>query len=360
MSEHRHLSRHLRRAAAGLTIAAVGSVVVAGPASACGGLVGENGTIQLTRTSTLAAFHDGVERYVTSFEFTGEGEEVGSIIPLPDVPTEVVRGGDWTLQRLAEEVAPPARALASTADGAGTSESAAEVLLQTTVDALDITVLRGGGDEVGRWAEDNGFLLTPDTPEVLDFYASRSQVFMAARFDAGRAAELGQTGGDGTPIMLTIPTDQPWVPLRILSLGLEESAFVDADVFLLTDEEPDLLAGGPGLTLERSEPASTSLLDDLRSDTGMEWVPDEMWFTYLRVGAEAGDLDYDLAASVGSNTLPSLVDTGVDAPEARPIDAPADGGLGAWPAVAGLLAGAVALVALSRHERRSGHGPVPA
>jgi len=54
------------------------------------------------RTTTLAAYHDGVERYVTSFEFTGEGEEVGSIIPLPDVPTDVVRGGDWTLQRLVE------------------------------------------------------------------------------------------------------------------------------------------------------------------------------------------------------------------------------------------------------------------
>ena len=75
--------------------------VTASPAGACGGLVGENGTIQLTRTTTLAAYHDGVERYVTSFEFTGEGEEVGSIVPLPDVPTEVVRGGDWTLQRLA-------------------------------------------------------------------------------------------------------------------------------------------------------------------------------------------------------------------------------------------------------------------
>ena len=69
---------------------------------------------------------------------------------------------------------------------------------------------------------------------------------MAARFDATRAAELGQTAGDGTPIMLTIPTDQPWVPLRILSLGLDESEVVDADVFLLTDDQPQLLAGGAG------------------------------------------------------------------------------------------------------------------
>src|SRR3977135_3108766 len=88
-------------------------VVSAAPAIACGGLVGENGTIQLTRTTTLAAYHDGVERYVTSFEFSGEGAEGGSIIPLPAIPTSVVRGGDWTLQRLAKEVAPPPPELAA-------------------------------------------------------------------------------------------------------------------------------------------------------------------------------------------------------------------------------------------------------
>ena len=350
---------HLRLAAAAAT-ASIGLVAVAGPAGACGGLVGENGTIQLTKTTTLAAYHDGVERYVTSFEFTGEGEEVGSIIPLPDVPTEVIRGGDWTLQRLAREVAPPPAAAALSASGDVASSERAEVLLETTIDALDITVLRGGGDEVGRWARDNGFLLTPDAPEVLDFYARRSQVFMAARFDASRAAALGQAAGDGTPIMLTIPTDAPWVPLRILSLGLEESRFIEADVFLLTDDEPDLLAGGPGLSLERSEPAADLLLDDLRSDVGMEWVPEDMWFTYLQVGTEAGDLDYDLAVSADAASLPTVADTGVEQPEARRVVP--DGGGSAWPVAAGFLAGAIALGVLIGRDRRSagGAGPVPA
>jgi hypothetical protein len=102
-------------------------VALALPALACGGLVGENGTIQLVRTTTLSAYTDGVQRYVTAFEFTGEGAEVGSITPLPDVPTDVIRGGDWTLQRLVREVAPPppeARALAESAVA-----DSAEVLL---------------------------------------------------------------------------------------------------------------------------------------------------------------------------------------------------------------------------------------
>ena len=327
--------------------ALLATAVGVSPAGACGGLVGENGTIQLVRTSTLAAYHDGVERYVTSFEFTGEGKEVGSIIPLPDVPTAVERGGDWTLQRLEREVAPTIRAQASLA---AASSKQAEVLLTTKIDALDITILKGGGDAVGKWAIDHGFLLTPDAPEVLDFYAHRSPIFMAARFDASRAAGLGQRTGDGTPIMLTIPTDQPWVPLRILGLGLDANKKIEADVFVLTDTKPKLLAGGPGLGINRSEPASESLLTDLRSDVGMSWVPQSMWFTHLPLSATAGQLHYDLAIATTPRTLPSLDDVGIRAPAAV-IPAPISHSRAVWPIVAGLGAGGIGYVAVRRRKR---------
>jgi hypothetical protein len=304
-----------------LALGALAAVALtASPAGACGGLVGENGSIELVRTTTLAAYTDGVERYVTAFEFTGEGEEVGSIIPLPDVPTEVVRGGDWTLQRLAQEVAPPADTDGADAATAESADGGAEVLLETEIDALDITVLRGGGDEVGDWALENGFLLTPDAPEVLDHYAERSPVFMAARFDADRAADLGQGAGDSTPIMATIPTDDPWVPVEILGLGLDDDRQVEADVFLLTDDRPGLLAGGEGLQLQRSEEANELLLDDLRSDVGMEWVPEDMWLSYLTVDAPAEELDYDLAVSAEPGVAPSIADTGVSPGDAVPVD----------------------------------------
>lgn len=284
-------------ATAGATVTAI--MIGAAPAVACGGLVGENGTIRLTRTATLAAHHDGVERYVTSFEFTGEGEEVGSIIPLPGVPTDVTRGGDWTLQRLALEVAPPLAA--ASAQSLDAKALGAEVLLETKIDALDITILRGGGDAVGRWALDHGFLLTPDTPAVLDHYSRRSKVFMAARFDASRAKALGQAAGDGTPIMLTIPTEEAWVPLRILTLGLGRTEVVTADVFLLTDEPPVLRGTNRGVTVARSEPASRDLLRDLRSDKGMGWMPGHMWFTYLTVDAPARTLRADLSVAAPTN-----------------------------------------------------------
>jgi hypothetical protein len=310
------------------------SVAAAAPAAACGGLVGENGTIQLQRTTTLAAYHDGVEHYVTSFEFSGEGQQVGSIVPLPGIPSSVERGGDWTLQRLEREVAPPApEAFAA----AGTSAAAdkVEVLQQTTIDALEITILKGGGTEVGQWAIDHGFLLTPDAPEVLDFYSRRSPIFMAARFDAAAAAARGQQAGDGTPIHLTIPVDHPWVPLRILALGRDTGAIVNADVFLLTDQRPQLVRADPGVALVNDRPADVSLLDDLRADKGMSWVPANAWFTYLRIDARAGDLRHDLAMSVDPAREPLATDAGLSPAQLAAVLHPANHAL--WYGLALLL-----------------------
>jgi hypothetical protein len=174
---------------------------------------------------------------------------------------------------------------------------------------------------------------------------------MAAKFDAQRAADLGQGAGDSTPIMATIPTDDPWVPVRILGLGLDGDRTVEADVFLLTEDEPELLAGGTGMTLERSVEANDLLLDDLRSDVGMEWMPEEMWLSYLTIGAPAAELDYDLAVSDRPGVTPSLVDAGVEAPEAVPV-LPPGRGVALWPLAAGLGAGlGVLTVGWSRWRR---------
>src|SRR5919106_3635452 len=232
-----------------VAVATAALVGTAGPAWACGGLIAPNGAVGLVKTATLAAYADGVEHYVTQFEFAGAKGEFGSIVPLPGVPTRIIKGGDWTLDRLAIEVQPP---VAFEALAAGESQAARAVVLEEKrIGALDITVLRGGGDAVGRWARENGFDLTPDAPEVLDFYAARSPIFMAAKFDAAEAARRGLQVGQGTSIHLSIPTDDPWVPLRILALGQSGPAVVEADVFLLTERRPAVLP----------EPVSPNVLD---------------------------------------------------------------------------------------------------
>ncbi|MFN0146530.1 MAG: hypothetical protein ACKVT1_08475, partial [Dehalococcoidia bacterium] len=215
------------------------------------------------------------------------------------------------------------------------------------IDALDITVLKGGGPAVAEWAQAHGFRLSPDAPEVLDFYAERSPIFLAAVFDGKAAAERGQEVGDGTPVHLTIPLENPWVPLRILGLGKQADDRIEADVFLLTDEKPAIMPlPASAYSVTHSRKATTSLLDDLRSDVGMEWVPASAWLTKLSIDSSAGDLTMDLAVDASGKGNPSAVAAG--------LAQPAESGGGrsqTWTQVAlagALAAGLVALLVVSR------------
>jgi hypothetical protein len=316
----------MRRLSIILPAAMLGLLLTAGPTLACGGLIGPNGAVNLLRTTTFAGYHDGVEHYVTAFQFAGGGGAFGSITPLPAVPTSVEKGGDWTLQRLIRETS-PVFALDALRAEAVPAASGAEELMKVRIDALDITVLRGGAADIGTWASDHGFRLPPDAPEVLEFYAARSQIFLAAAFDADAAAERGQQVGDGTSVHITIPTDNPWVPLRILALGKTGSERIDADVFLLTDAPPVLLpapTGNNGMRLDHNSLATNSLLDDLRSDRGMDWVPTTAWLTKVAIDSAASGLSYDLAIDASGAGAPSRVDAGLAPPGAPSIGSGAD------------------------------------
>ncbi len=321
-------------------------MLTAAPALACGGLIGPNGGVNLLRTSTLAAYHDGVEHYITSFEFAGGGAEFGSIIPLPAMPTDVIKGGDWTLQRLRDETQPVLEEFVLADTDAGVARSAAKVVMERRIDSLDVTILEGGGDSVGQWAIENGFNLSPDTPEVLDFYARRSPYFLAARFDPQAARDQGFTVGDGTPVHVVMPTPRPWVPLRILGLGKQAGELVQADVYLLTDRRPALLPqAGDGMFLDYDQAASDLLLADLRSDRGMKWLPDSgMWLSYLRIDAEAGKLDHDLAIDASGFGMPSPVDAGFELPTVTLPDTSSASTVWAWALAAIVAGGAIYLI----------------
>ena len=331
-----------RRLATALLGAALATILVAGPTLACGGLIGPNGAVNLLRTTTFAGYHDGVEHYVTAFKFQGGGGAFGSITPLPGVPSSVEKGGDWTLQRLIRETDPPERRLFDGAFlGAAASGESAEELMKVRIDALDVTVLKGGAAAVGQWATDHGFRLPPDAPEVLEFYASRSPIFLAAVFDANAAAERGQSIGDGTPVHITIPTPNPWVPIRILGLGKSDGGIVEADVYLLTDRAPALLPapnGANGMRVDHSDNATISLLNDLRSDVGMDWIPRSGWLTKIAIDTSGPVLTYDLAIDASGANNPSAVQAGLAEPGPVYVD---DGLVERL-----LLAGAIVLGAL--------------
>ncbi len=298
------------RMAAALAVA--GAILIAGSgiASACGGLVASGHAEVLQKATTLAAWHAGYEHYVTGFVFAGSANDFGYIIPLPGVPVQIEKAGDWTLERLEREVSPPAQVVFGSAETR--AAAAVEVLQRATVDALDITVVRGGGADVATWAAAHGFDLTPDAPAVLGAYSSRGAVFALATFNRGSAVREGLFEGQGTVVHFVIPTKAPWIPLRILALGKVAAEPVNADLFVLTDDRPWFAPGlsdMAGMRVVRSEPASAPLLADLRSDRGMGWLPvNGMWLTALRLDTAAGTITADLS-----------IDGGVPAGETPPV-----------------------------------------
>src|ERR1700737_1038762 len=183
-------------------LAAASLAAQAVPVAACGGLVAPNGAIRLARASTMVDWHQGVERYLTSFSYQGEGlSDFGWIVPLPAVPAKVEEGGGWTLQRLNRETHPqPVFEKGFLA--APQAADSAVVLQQVQVRALDITVLGGSGQAVVDWCKKNNFVLNGETRAHLLVYAKGSPIFMAAKYNIERAQATRQQVGDGAPVLL--------------------------------------------------------------------------------------------------------------------------------------------------------------
>jgi hypothetical protein len=288
--------------------AAILSQVV--PAAACGGLISPNGSIRLTRASTMVDWHDGVEHYLTSFSYQGGGfSDFGFIVPLPAAPDRVEEGGGWTLQRLTREVQPPREFLTAGTGQASATADKATVLQVVQVKALDITVLKGSGQSVVDWCLQNHYFLNAETKAHLLVYGTGSPFFMAAKYNVGRAAATNQLAGDGSPVLITMHLPHLWVPLEILANGVQQ---VNADVFLLTahriytsdlaaivGESPvgGLVPHAAGVTIPYQQPVSEQLFRDLSSDKNMGWVKPGSWLTYVQLNSPATTVDYDLGLS---------------------------------------------------------------
>jgi hypothetical protein len=278
------------------------------PAAACGGLIAPNGAIRLERATTLVAWHDGVERYMTSFSYNGSASSFGWIVPLPAVPVKVEEGGGWTLQRLFRETHPQPAILDLRFGAVQAASSNVEVLQQVQVRALDITVLRGDGQGVLDWAASNGFAIDAETRAHVLQYAKGSPVFMAAKYNAGRAQQQRLIFGDGAPVLITLNIAHPWIPFEVLAAGQQ----VQADLYMLSDKPVNTsewraligasgvgtaVPGAEGFTLQFQEKMTDSLYHDLSTDKNMGWVRRDSWLTYLSLNAPDSKVTYDMSVT---------------------------------------------------------------
>lgn len=367
----------LRRIAGGAAVATAVLGLSVQQVAACGGLVAANGAVRLDRATTMVAWHDGVEHYVTSFSYQGVASDVGWVVPLPAVPEKIVPAGRWTLQRLDREFNPPQLFFdrAAAAPGVALSAGTAEVLQQTEVEAVDITVLRGSAQEVVNWCKQNHFLLNDETRAHIELYAKASPIFMAARYNADAARQLGRLQGDGTPVLITMRTPHLWVPLEVLANAFDP---VDADIFLVTDARPvsgeefalfgipttsigDDLAGASGFRVQAQEWMNQRLHDDLAGDRNMSWVPINAWVTHLTLNAPSPTVTYDLTVAGDSTMRLASLGTPPDVAATQPPPAqftphahPTEATLAAVGAILALPLLVLALAVRHRVRRRRG------
>jgi hypothetical protein len=280
------------------------------PAAACGSLLAPNGAIRLSRAATLVEWHDGVEHYMTSFTYQGNVDNLGWIVPLPANPEKIEEGGGWTLQRLVRETHPLPQNVFLEGDArAPQSTAGAQVLQQVRVQALDITVVKGSGDEIVQWGRDNGFFIDKETEGHLLGYAKGSPFFMAAKYDTAAARARGQLQGDGAPVLITLKVPHPWIPFEVLALDAQQT---QADVYLLTDTPvyaSDLdssmgkssvgaeVPNAAGLKVAFQEKMNAALYKDLSTDKNMGWVRPDGWLTYLSLDAPDTKVTYDMGIS---------------------------------------------------------------
>ncbi|HEV2580320.1 MAG TPA: DUF2330 domain-containing protein [Ktedonobacteraceae bacterium] len=327
----------MRKKIAALVIALGIFAVQALPALACGGLIAPDGDVRLQNATTLIAWHNGIEHYLTTFTYAGSSTDLGWIVPLPAVPLQIQDGGAWTLQRL--EIASHPVTLAF---GAAQTDSAAApsatVLQRVKIEALNITVIRGSGPEIINWATGNNFFLNDDTRNHLLTYAKGSPIFMAVKFDTSAAKARGQLQGDGTPILITMKIPHIWVPLEVLALDGQQ---VQADLFLLTDNPVytsdfsafagqssvgSTIGNAQGFTMPFQEQIDASLYHDLSTDRNMGWVWPNSWLTYLTLNAPSEAVTYDMG--VASSGVIRLAPFGT--PPMAVVDSQASHSLPSW------------------------------
>src|SRR5579875_3901406 len=338
-------------------------------AFACGGLIAPDGDVRLARASTLIAWHNGVEHYLTSFSYQGSASNVGWIVPLPAVPESIQDGGAWTLQRLNIESHPQPRGLFF--NDIQAAASSAQVIQQVQIEALNVTVIKGSGPQIVQWAIQNGFYLDEETHDHLLAYAQGSPIFMAAKYDTHIAQQRHQLQGDGVPLLITMKIPHPWVPLEVLALDGQQ---VQADLYFLTDMPLNIsefnarigqsavgsnIPGAAGFNVAFQEKLPPQLYHDLSSDRNMGWVWPYSWFTYLSLDAPSQQVTYDLGIS--NDGVIHLAPFGT-APMAI-IDGPRSQNLPTWlpmlplntpqwvESILGIVAGALLIFFLVRRAR---------
>lgn len=218
-----------------LAVCALLAMLVALPASACGGFF-----CNTSQPVNQAAEHvlylqnkDSITVHI-QIKYQGPSEKFSWVLPLPSVP-KLTPGSDAVFSVLDNATRPffnlqylPGDgkcafeqcqyAMAGGEDSGGGSgggtKGGVTVLQEAKVGPYDSKVIAGSnGAELQKWLTDNGYDQPAATAPLLDAYAKDGFVFLALRLQKDKA------DGDLVPIVVELKETSPCLPLRLTQLA---------------------------------------------------------------------------------------------------------------------------------------------
>jgi len=212
-------------------------------AEACGGTFCDGGATPVAQTGETVLFvmtPEGTEAHIQiAYDPNTDANQFAWVVPLLAVP-EFSVGSQPLFDRLLASTV-PAYGFSSQFDDcdlggrgdddgngdgigdggvkfdAGADDGGPDVVLQQLVGAFEITVLQGGtAAEVMQWLGDNGYEQDPAAEPILAEYLAENYLFAAFKLVPG--ADTSEIH----PVVLSFPTTEACVPLRLTRIAAQE------------------------------------------------------------------------------------------------------------------------------------------
>ncbi|HET7481448.1 MAG TPA: DUF2330 domain-containing protein [Actinomycetota bacterium] len=298
---------------------AVGVVIgaTASPAWACGGMVSDNGSAELTSMTAALSFDGSQERLLVQVGFGGAtGESFGWLMPVPAAP-EIEPADDSVLDAALTATTPPVRddyvpsllpGLCACGGGGEGAAGGVQHLGTTVVGDVRFDTIAGRAGALSTYLDNHNFELDAHQRDAVTDYVRRGWVFVT-----GTVADGAPAAGRITPVLFTFQTDEAVYPLEMAGDDAHPGD-VAMDVITVTpyrptsttyDEhvlrpDPDgaFVTGMDSLGLVYSAPVTDEQRRALAPLTGGTHA----WLSRYRANWSLGALTDDLVLAEGPST----------------------------------------------------------
>lgn len=232
-------------------------------ALACGAMISERGSGELTDFDALLRWDEGTEELLVTVGYVAAEPSFAWLMPLPSVP-EVEQGDASLLEEALAITTPPIEPRGEDGEGAGAppvvgGAPGVDVLGRDTVGGLRFVTLGSkSAAEVTRWMRRHEFAFHDQQGPVIQKYLDRGWVIVAARVAPGE-----KVVGTLVPVRFRFQADQPTYPLAMAGAGHAGSP-MGMSLFVLSPfrpssttyserivtPDPETGFGLPGRTLE--------------------------------------------------------------------------------------------------------------